>query len=337
MSTKVYILGAGASQSSGVPMMNNLIIKGYNWVTNPFILSNFLNYVGEKYNIRLENISPDNYSFMPEYSSGQPIEYSSSTDALSMIKLDKDYGIEKILEDSYKEKKQKIVTDFICATINYMEKLAHGDAYIRFIENKIQEDFKGHNVVIISFNYDQLLELGLSKSNGWLASSFSYCIDFTHKEYPASGSFKILKLHGSFNWLYCDTCSSLILPSLFVSFEPVFNGDHKCQKCKKPMGCLLVPPSLDKKFLNIFDPLWKEASMALSAASEISIIGYSFREADTRARELIRKGMKNNSNDLTLTIADPNHEKIYNNFIKDFFAKDYKEYENFESFVGEKR
>ena len=68
---------------------------------------------------------------------------------------------------------------------------------------------------------------------------------------------------------------------------------------------VLVPPTLRKDIGgNGIDVLWEKAEAALASADEITIIGYSFPDADIEAKWLFKRAIAKGGKKPSLTIVD---------------------------------
>jgi NAD-dependent SIR2 family protein deacetylase len=115
---------------------------------------------------------------------------------------------------------------------------------------------------------------------------------------------KLIKLHGSINWLNCPYCERT-----YVDFEEdiALNElllDCSCRECEKnaiserspQMHSTLITPT----FLKDLDDLhlrniWHNALMDLIDAKKIIFIGYSFPDADFEMRCLLKKAVQPNT------------------------------------------
>lgn len=106
---------------------------------------------------------------------------------------------------------------------------------------------------------------------------------------------KLLKLHGSMNWLQCPNCQRL-----FVGFgdkQQILErvGSEKCRHCEKCgydnklVGSLVMPTFL--KDLSNFQIklVWQNAGVELMEASRLLFIGYSLPHADFEFRQLLSR------------------------------------------------
>ncbi len=111
-------------------------------------------------------------------------------------------------------------------------------------------------------------------------------------------SIEPIKMHGSINWAYCDSCQDVRefdLLELKETYEedrlsyPVLGICKNCGGLRRP---LLVPP-LSLKFLtfpNLID-IWNSARQCIEGADYLVVVGYSFSEADTYLTNIILRSM----------------------------------------------
>jgi hypothetical protein len=104
---------------------------------------------------------------------------------------------------------------------------------------------------------------------------------------------KLLKLHGSMNWLQCPNCQQL-----FVGFDEKNNivnytNPQPCRHCEKqgntsPLRGSLVMPTFLKDLSNFQVKLiWQNAGVELMEARRLVFVGYSLPQADFEFRQLI--------------------------------------------------
>jgi NAD-dependent SIR2 family protein deacetylase len=111
---------------------------------------------------------------------------------------------------------------------------------------------------------------------------------------------KLLKIHGSMNWLQCSNCQRL-----FVAFDrkiniPNYIDAKACRHCKqygidaKLQGALVMPTFL--KDLGNFQIklVWQNAGVELMEARNLIFIGYSLPHADFEFRQLLSRMLHRN-------------------------------------------
>ena len=123
----------------------------------------------------------------------------------------------------------------------------------------------------------------------------------------------LLKLHGSFNWLYCRECDYII-----VANDDVEGDGSRCPRCKvNVLEVGIVPPKRAKERY-AFAGIWEIAKQILSKASAVSIVGYSLPEYDQDASELFRKSLPEN---ILVQIIGPAYSESSRLRFSSFFAK----------------
>lgn len=163
------------------------------------------------------------------------------------------------------------------------------------------------NDVVISLNYDLLLDHLLSKSGIWSPFGNGYGDSFVEDSFIGKRTDKLmnqgfknirlLKLHGSFNYfqkqfsisdLYSDCIDVLIndkhksffdRTDLFESVKHVHWGMNSEDKNFES----IVPPTYIKPFAQnrTFIKLWHEAAKAMNTTNLITVIGYRFPPEDS--------------------------------------------------------
>lgn len=154
---------------------------------------------------------------------------------------------------------------------------------------------------VFSYNYDLLIDHAL-RDEGKLTDegyelTFNRVKDEGNWQSPEGNESKVklLKLHGSLNWLRCSICgSNLLLRSNKIGrwSTSLPKTCPKCNSREQFIQRLIVPPLQTK---NYTDPaisyLWFKARRALIRIEEIVIIGYSLPTTDFAAEALLRVGM----------------------------------------------
>jgi len=195
--------------------------------------------------------------------------------------------------------------------------------YAEFIiKNRISKNINFDNVSVISLNWDTLLEdsIYLYKKQFKRNIDIDYCCytnpltyDTPHTTSITQKSrnifnIKIMKLHGSANWLVCPNCNRLFtgigskIDRITLYIKPL-----SCPKCKKLSNSFLnignpelipiiITPTFLKKVDNThINMVWHNAYVELSEASKIVFIGYSLPNADYLIRTLLKRSIQKNT------------------------------------------
>lgn len=350
MDKTVFVLGAGFSKNENAPLQSEIIkeifkIKSrelvpdfrqiYTWYRDDFkrFLSDTM-FIDEAHfgSLRLEDIyTPidrciiDNLAFR-NIAPKDLIELRQKINGLIIIMMDYKLHLTRT-KDSHIEK----FTDYLIA-----------------LRTKHR---KGDPFAILSTNWDILLDDSLRRKMPHSEGVVDYCCNpsaYDDKEPIVPGltalekdlyNIKLLKLHGSMNWLQCKRCQRLFV----TFFEKIAIGEYVnkpvCRECEinfknelTPDGgaflsSLLIMPTLLKDLNNFqLKLIWQNAGIELSEASTIVFMGYSFPMADFELRQLLARNVRHKSNiEVVLSIGDKPTESNYftsaENRYRTFFGK----------------
>lgn len=174
----------------------------------------------------------------------------------------------------------------------------------------IAEYAKQHNgTYIVTTNYDCCMDLALKSA----AVDISYHLQFCNTTVGAANpdATNLVKLHGSLNWFYCDTCQEAqhvdiaVMRNNYTSDSTPYPVIGICKGCGGPRRGLLVPP-LAMKFdiAHSLSVLSGVATSAFSTADVIVVVGFSFADADLYLSKMLSKAMQL-SPSRTVIIVDP--------------------------------
>ena len=167
----------------------------------------------------------------------------------------------------------------------------------------------------ISLNYDVLLDSVLfrtAEKNRGSDAKLSYCCDIKTEAYRQKHTNfgRLMKLHGSLNWLYCACCRRMDLAvsrrgeqaascSLASSLAmESWLDDHfltqprTCPDCTTPMRATIITPTRTKDYRNPhIQSIWYEAERTLRGAEHVCFIGYSVPDDDLEVIDLLRRSL----------------------------------------------
>ena len=167
-------------------------------------------------------------------------------------------------------------------------------------------------VAVISTNWDILLdnaiygELSSSSEKPEVVDYCCYISSYRENDETvkpglyalAKGGFnvKLLKLHGSMNWLQCPRCQRLY--TTFNQKIAVDTNRPNCRHCDRNFGSeqsqrlaqnLIMPTFLKDLSNPQYKIIWQNAGIELSEAKKIVFIGYSLPQADFEMRQLLSR------------------------------------------------
>ncbi|KUO61825.1 hypothetical protein APF79_12220 [bacterium BRH_c32] len=307
----LFVLGAGTSFADGVPLQRALL---------PMILSGGIDEID---NSEIGKIFKEFIQENFKYNSA-----SNTYPALEAVFGFFDYFIQHNESLSSKYPLEKIVTlkEYLIKLIHYVVNIQtdKSSTYYNLFWNSIIENNK--NISILTLNYDDLLEQSfnfLFKKHGYI----DYCIPLMNyedlpelkefnfwvnprkplcvKDGEEPSPFKIIKLHGSLNWKYCNCCNQMLLTPwdrkidlnkgklLGYTYPEKMEYEYRCPLDGTEFQTLIVPPSHLKSLQHpIVSQLSSEASREIMIAKKIIFIGYSMSSSDIHIKALFKKVIK---------------------------------------------
>jgi hypothetical protein len=197
-------------------------------------------------------------------------------------------------------------------------------------ENRKYKDFDP--VSVLSTNWDILLDNSIYKSivSAQYNAVVDYCCYISSRdeaddsikpglEKLGEGGFniKLLKLHGSLNWLQCPRCMRLYARFFHKDGVIDYAAKESCRHCDRNfpeeannhlLASNLIMPTYIKDLSNPqYKIVWQNAGLEISEADKLVFIGYSLPSADFEMRQLLSRMTRKNatievvdySNDLT--------------------------------------
>lgn len=353
----VYILGAGFSIDAGAPSQANIMKEAFKLYENnkdgfprfqifKEFLINEMNFSEEQFsNVILEDI------FTPlDRCLSDNLQYRGMSISEIMKTRENAFHIigdtiKHLIQD--KERNRKYIDKFAKHLVEKSKE-----------RMKIRE-VKGRDVIdpvsVISTNWDIILDNSIYKEiNNTISNEetsygvVDYCCyissldeedDTVKPGLYAIGkggyNVKLLKLHGSLNWLQCPRCMRL-----YTGFERKIALDHNnnCRHCDKNFGnkggniltSNLIMPTFIKDLSNPqYKIIWQNAGIEISEADKLVFIGYSLPSADFEIRQLLsrmsRVNVKIEVVDFLSQVCDVETRETKKNAIKsnwtNFFGK----------------
>ncbi len=297
MNKTVYVLGAGFSRDAGCPTVSEFISK-----KTISRLKKTLNAAEKKklkslqsywdYRIEEGYCESNIESVFNHVSAARYLFMESTTES-----DESNYDAENIYND---------LQWFILKTLKESTKKKIPKEYEKFVKEILQPQD-----VIISFNYDLILEKTFIDSN--------ISIDYGISE-PEKDDRLILKLHGSANWVYCKNCNHSYPTNDYSGLDTLL-GKIKCNNCKKNnLKPILIPPTMykdyqDQELGGMIQGLWARANEELYTADNIVFIGFSMAQTDAYAQELFKLSSNMNPElEIYFVVNNSISSKLKNNY-----------------------
>lgn len=292
----VFILGAGFSKAANLPLQGELLGAILTNGTECADKAKLLQYIHAVYGLTLEQAGALALEDI----------YTPLHQAISANQYLKTYSPEKLREI------ERALNLLIAHVIN--DRVGEADYAHTFADKILTQKRSAPTsdiVSIISLNWDILLDKIFfekikadKNAGGKQRGTLDYCchttgIDNQNQISPAilaraqrKYSVKLIKLHGSLNWVSCPQCSRLFINQTQKEGIKAFTGEAKCQKCNGDilLEAELALPTFQKDLKRFhFQHIWNQAAIELSEAARLVFIGYSFPLADFDFRSLITK------------------------------------------------
>lgn len=251
------------------------------------------------------------------------------------------------LSEFYDNRTLRLIKEYLIKLIYYVVDLKTGkkSKYYQLFWEMIEKH--NNNVTILNLNYDTLLEQAfdtlfhktrfidyyipfmnyepidsVKKYNYWINPREPIKV----KNEAIPYSYKILKLHGSLNWKYCNCCNQVLLTpwdrkidlnkGVFLGYTYPDNKEYEyfCPLDNTEFNTLILPPSNIKTLTHpIITQLFAEAAREIRKAKKIVFIGYSLSHTDIHIKALFRKNI--NPNSKIVVINTKNNDLFKSNYL----------------------
>lgn len=340
----VYILGAGFSADAKAPMQNKIVeeifklndSKSYLFKQNK--ITQFKNFLSKTLYIQ-KNL----HSSIPLEDIFTPLDRCIA-DNISFRNLDIN-EVKEIREVVY-----YLIGVTLKELLSYNIEKEYINKFAQYLfDNCIDRKNLGYKdsytdkVAVISTNWDILLDNSINEiiNRSGEKAVVDYCCHISsydsqnHNIKPGleilgEGGFniKLLKLHGSYNWLQCPRCLRVYIDFYEKLVVSQFDQKEKCRHCNSNFGnhnshtltSNLIMPTFLKDFSNPqYKLIWQNAGVELAEATKIVFIGYSLPQADFEMRQLLSRMIRENAEIEVVTREQSNND--LKNRYEVFFGK----------------
>lgn len=207
------------------------------------------------------------------------------------------------LEDSYRTLIGAIISEFDRRLSNFADEPYN--SFFSELINKLKSGIDNQAIPpfsVVTLNWDTIPDYLVKK----LGTDDCVEIDYgcyntrLEEESPAQPdthktlSLRLLKVHGSLNWLTCTSCGRLFISNLSNGSPPVLLPlKRKCRFCfETPLESLIITPTLVKNVnATHLNSVWHHALLELQEAKRIVFVGYSLPLADFEFRYLLLRAL----------------------------------------------
>ena len=277
------MVGAGFSASLGFPLTDDLLWGIWNRIND------------KQYKDKLKRVIEFHH---PEFEPSRRDTFPNIEQFLSQLIVNEElFDSSRQYEGKFTKRNLEDVQHRLLLSISdwfheLSNKISLAEPNISWLRT-FRDRVKYERAVIISFNWDLILDELIF---GQYLNKDSYGFSRVLSPNPV-----LLKPHGSLNWFERD-------PGRFITdrkrISLVRRGTTRIyafrefrapvSKIDRVYVPLIIPPVYFKKFDNpAFHKTWMNCTKLLSAAEEITFIGYSMPEMDVHARFILRCGFHN--------------------------------------------
>jgi NAD-dependent SIR2 family protein deacetylase len=315
----VFILGAGASQESGGPLMWDFldraqevgrdIARGNNGKEHPAFKLVFkaiaeLQMAQAKSKLDIDNIES-------VFSAFEMAQLIGKLWTLSPEEIDE---LPKAI--------RQVIAITLERSINFDRspgsRAQAPSHYVNFVARVKNISDWNNRCSFFTFNYDCALDMELE------AQTYRQ-VDYGLGEKLNPGAVPLIKLHGSLNWFACSECNQ-ITPTIGLAgrFEVETAPVHLRWEPHGPCVCnkalsnepFIVPPTMNKfREYQGIQQVWKRAAELLHAAEYVYVIGYSYPPTDQFFEYLWALGTLGAARIKKFLVCDPNPDKVKNRFM----------------------
>ncbi len=298
MADVVFILGAGASQQGGAPVMSSFLDKA-----RRLLFTGAVQGRAQDFARVFEAIG----KLQAVHSKAQDLDITNVESVFAAFEMAKllsrmpGYGAGDI--DALIAAFKTVIAYTLESTLNFSERQAGAlpaapDPYPQFVQmvRESREALPPYRHAILTFNYDLALDYALYREG----IPVRYFLDESD---PPAG-LPLLKLHGSLNWVG-DAAGGIAPwrmdrlmagPATEIFRREPGSAPRLCTTARildRPSGGhpVIVPPTWNKYgYQSQFTRVWAQAAQELSDAQHIFVIGYSLPESDLFFRYLYALG-----------------------------------------------
>lgn len=271
--SRVFVLGAGASASCGIPVAQNILRAAMEKLQEEDPLTRdgidkLIDYLYPGFSIALQN-------------------YPNIEDFMNLVEMAQQFNSEEFIKSSLwpASSIKKIQANVVQAVTDYLwsqMKTCNLEPLHKFASNILR---RGDTV--ITFNWDVTMESVLDM------------YDDLNFWYEPGNDILLLKPHGSIDWfrrseLPADLQKKAVkmIDSELSVYPETTLAKHRSMRTQAPF---IVPPIAMKDFSQPFlRKTWKRIYRKVSSATEIVFIGYSLPREDQFARLVLSRALRNN-------------------------------------------
>jgi NAD-dependent SIR2 family protein deacetylase len=136
-----------------------------------------------------------------------------------------------------------------------------------------------NSVAFATTNYDPFIDHAILSVQTASKLDYGFHLETPFSSKPPQTATVVLHLHGSLQWLCCQSCLGVYGPTDIPSYH------RQCPKCGDWVWPLIVPPTFFKEMnQSILTAVWRSFQMRLLDVNHVIFCGYSFPDADMHVK-----------------------------------------------------
>jgi SIR2-like domain len=296
--TTVIIFGAGATKDCGGPLTNEILPEA--------LASNVTRTLQQDALALVQQFLNENFPVLAQRQ--RPQDYPSLPLFLSLLDtaIDRKQPFSSGWPPERVAEVRQAVEAAVFAVLDFRSPQEEVGSYLRLLQ--LAYPGPQPEATVISLNYDMILDIAMFElcQERKPDSVPSYGCDIKTEGYQSKERWgRLLKIHGSVNWMYCSQCHHLEIgwsskrsaPSrighfFFRSLDDQYAHRSQCPECGTPLRPILITPTHRKDYRNPhLARIWYEAERALQRANRVFFVGYSLPDDDVEVIYLLKRGL----------------------------------------------
>lgn len=330
----VVVFGAGATKACGGPLTNEILPEAFRHIDE---------IRREGYEELLNAFLVENFHVTPQILARKPDDYPALPLLMSLIdtaidrknSFGSDWPWSRLIEV------RNSLEYLVFALIELKLRRLGRNEYKHFLRKLVEES--DAEPLVISLNYDliadnvlfQMCEERTSSARSPTVPDYG-CDIRTPLYLKATERFgRLLKIHGSLNWLYCPSCQRLDiglsesgrrtlkqLDRLYMQDSDSLEARYSCHgspcvECGTFVRPVLITPTHHKDYRNPhIARAWYDAERTLREADRVFFVGYSLPDDDVEVIYLLKRGlshMTDRARDITVVEYDAEQRPLREN------------------------
>lgn len=247
-----------------------------------------------------------------------------------------------------KELQECIIFILSCQTEKIGDVVNYSVLCRMMLQERLEVDIKEDNLAVITLNWDSVFEKTLMEAcRRWNEKHSDKKVfpdlcfyDYTFKnddnrtpstlmKIQGYYNVKLLKLHGSINWLVCPKCGRVYTDYnkniALKEIGTLEKSEQDCRVCKGQsfydgdaphLESLIITPTYLKELNNLhLKNIWYNAYIDLTEADEIVFIGYSLPDADFEMKNLLKRAVGKHVG-LTVVLRKEDNPQYYRQMLQ---------------------